>query len=319
MLKEIEESHYVYYGDSEESEKQFDRWLVNQGFLQDDEVKKQADAAASNKKLPNVKKKEKKIVLSSYVSPTPASSRKSDMTLSENLLSNKKHDNESDEKTPAPTKKVEKLPFVPLTHPKAWDYSTKADEKDYVTNLTDFYPRDPYTLEYEGIDLFKMNKELKGMSVNEVKEFMKKPLGQLVGQSGDKEFKQNRPPFYYKPKYIIDAQTKYKLEQIDEKRIDHAGMTLANDADLFQFKQAKKFVAHQQDKKAAQASSHGSYFNTNDTLKLIKSQLNEDKKSGIKDEKLEIVKKNYGQDLSDFMRDKRHDKMDQRYEKVFIC
>ena len=68
VLKEIEQSHYSYYENKEESEKFFDKWLINQGFLPDDEIQKQAQAAMSNIAIPKTKKKDKRIVLSSFVS-----------------------------------------------------------------------------------------------------------------------------------------------------------------------------------------------------------------------------------------------------------
>jgi hypothetical protein len=322
ILKEIERSHFTYYEDSEESAKNFDKWLMNQGFLSDQEVEEQAEEAATNNQA-KTKKKDKQMVLSSFVSgKTLINSKKAEAKAEE--------DKENEREKNLAKKK--KTPFVPLVHDKQWDYSVKPEKKEYVTNLADFFPRDPYTLAPINIDLVLLNKELKGMTLEQVKEFMKKPIN-----CTQKPVSLSERPFYYKPKNIIDAQTKYKIEELDEKRIDSAGLTLQNDTGLFQFQQAKKYVDKQVETRnlksrsmqaipteSKQDSAYGSYFNTVDTLKLIKEQLGTEattsrKSRPIKDEKLEIVRNNYGNDLKDFMTNKRHGVMDQKYEKVFIC
>ena len=92
--------------------------------------------------------------------------------------------------------------------------------KDYITNLNDFFTRDPYTKLPENLDLMLLNTELKGMSLDEVKEFMKKRL--IDDPRAFKRMRQMSPsvaivdpsdqrPVYYAPKNIIDAQTKIKL------------------------------------------------------------------------------------------------------------
>jgi hypothetical protein len=322
ILKEIEKSHFTYYEDSEESAKNFDKWLANQGFLSDKEVEKQAEKAAS-KNQAKTKKKDKQLLLSSFVS---------DKTLINNRKAEAEAEEAKNEKKKLAKKKVDPH-FVPIIHSKQWDYSVRPEGKEYVTNLGDFFPRDPYTLAPMNIDLVLLNKELKGMTLEQVKEFMKKP-----NESRNRPISLAERPFYYKPKNIIDAQTKYKLDEVDVKRIDSAGMTLQNDTDLFQFQQAQKFVdkaveARNSKSKSMQAipnetsqdksSSYGSYFNTADTLKLIKGQLGSEttKKTpkSSRDDKLNIVKNNYGEDLKDFMTNKRHGVIDQKYEKVFIC
>jgi hypothetical protein len=323
ILKEIEKSHFTYYENSDESAKHFDKWLMNQGFLRDEEVEKQAEAAANPPSQAKTKKKDKGMVLSSFVS-------------GKTLINNKKAEaakaaEEAEKAESERKKKLEKrTPFVPMNHAKQWDYSVRPEGKEYTTNLDDFFPRDPYTLAPMNLDLVLLNKELKGMSLIEVKEFMNKPI---KGVKQSPVISQEERPFYYKPKNIIDAQTKYKIAEVDEKRIDSAGMTLQNDTGLFQYKQAKRFVDKQVEaRRTAKArsmydigeeagSSYGSYFNTNDTLRMIKEQLGETKKmrARARDEKLDIVRGNYGDELKEFMTNKRHGVMDQKYEKVFIC
>jgi hypothetical protein len=194
-------------------------------------------------------------------------------------------------------------------HTKPWNYSTKAKGNDYITNLNDFFPRDPYTFLPKDLDLVLLNKELKGMSLDEVKQFMKKKLTNNPNGLTDLMDKSGRP-VYYKPRNIIDAQSKIRMPE-DTIPSNGAGMNLTNDIKSQPFRQAKKYIL--KSVKAKESSSHGSYFNTADTLKQIKNQLAES------DDKLKIVRKHYGDDLSDFMKDKRHNVMSQKYEKVFIC
>jgi hypothetical protein len=307
ILKEIEVAHLAYYENNQDPEKNFDKWLVNQGFLPDSEIEKQAQEALLEPKQPIVKKTKKTLVLSSYVSGQNKAETK----------------HESNDKNSFKNKKKTKLSksTAALIHPKEWDYSTKPKEKDYITNLSDFYPRDPYTLHPENVDLVLINKELKGMSLEQVKEFMKKTLKQKSGTDPNSvsNIPELRTPFYYKPKYIIDTQTKFKLDQIDEKKIDSTGLNLYNDPETIYFKQARQFVTNsaeerRQKQRRSISNAYGNQNPTTGTIDLIKSQLNEN----LKDEKLNIVKNVYGNDLKEFMVDKRHGTINQKYEKVFI-
>jgi len=221
-----------------------------------------------------------------------------------------------------------------------WNYSTKTKEKDYVINLNDFFPRDPYTKLPENLDLMLLNTELKGMSLDEVKEFMKKRL--IDDPRAFKRMRQMSPgvaivdasdqrPVYYAPKNIIDAQTKVKLSDENcPKPRDAAGFHFGNDINSFAFQEANRYLngkSRKNDKK--NSSSHVTYKNTEDTLSQIKnllktsddtsSNIAKSNKGKVKDEKLEIVRKNFGDNLADYMTDKRHGTMSQKFEKVFIC
>lgn len=140
------------------------------------------------------------------------------------------------------------------------------------------------------------------MSLEEVKEFMRKTLPR-------QNFTSNLPnerPVYYKPKYVKDLPKKSKVDE-NIVRIDKAGANLTNDPKSFPFKQVKKYLNKTSNR------CKDSYPNTESTVKLIKKQL------GASDENLNIIRRNHGDELSEYMKDKRSGKMSQKYEKVFIC
>ncbi len=160
------------------------------------------------------------------------------------------------------------------------------------------------------LDLVLVNKELKGMSLEQVKEFMRKKLSIYGPDTGVGSYDSNRP-VYYKPKHALDTQTKLKTEK--EHLNDEAWFNMCNDVKSFQFKQARKYVidGYKKDLSKKMDSFYGGYHNTKSTLRTVKEQL--------KDDKLTVVEKLYGKELSEYMKDKRNGKMSQKYEKVFIC
>ena len=187
-----------------------------------------------------------------------------------------------------------------------------------------------------------LNTELKGMSIDEVKEFMKKKL--INDPRAFKRMRQMSPgiivdptdqrPVYYAPKNIIDAQTKVKLAEDRTEPRDTAGFHFGNDIGAHVFQEANRFVEKSMNRKTTKkSSSHGTYKNTEDTLSQIKSLLKASDDASrsnkstnqasltnrVKDEKLDIVRKHYGDELANFMTDKRHGTMSQKFEKVFIC
>jgi len=167
----------------------------------------------------------------------------------------------------------------------SWNFSGKVHSKPYTANLTDFFPRDYYTCMPTDVELLFLNKELKGQSMNKVKKLMKKDLSNTVNSDKSEE-----RMVVFKPKSVLDVEVKAPVDTCIGR-----GNRLTS-------------------------LSYGDYYNTCGTLKEIKKQLFEaDARSGkFKDDKLKIVEKNYGKDLSNYMMDKRHGKMSQKYEKVFI-
>jgi hypothetical protein len=167
-----------------------------------------------------------------------------------------------------------------------WNSSGKVRTKPYTPNLTDFFPRDYYTCMPTDAELLFLNKELKGQSLNRVKNLIEKDLSNYSTNSeqGDERV------VVFKPKSVLDVDVKTPVDSCVGR--------------------GNKFTS----------LSYGDYYNSSGTLKEIKKQLCEADTQGGKcrDEKLKIVERVYGKDLSNYMMDKRHGKMSQKYEKVFI-
>ena len=350
ILKEIEQAHFAQFETKEDAENKFDIWLTNQGFPSSSksvDTKKskklpdldlRADSSKTSRTtgggLTSTMSKEQLDVIGSGDTATPFSIPMSRLP-STSITTDR--DGYSPKKYPKFGKKLGANSKSPKSPENPWNYSTKAKGKEYITNLNDFFPRDHYTKMPENLDLMLLNTELKGMSMEQVKEFMRKKLENnpnafkhiRTGSPGIMDPADERP-VYYAPKNIVDTQTKVRLPE-DTPAMDIAAFSFGNDINSFAFREAKRFVDNSQAKqkaKKAGLSSHGSYYNTEDTLSQIKGLLSTNttttgnnitnSKGQFKDEKLEIVRKNYGKDLADFMTDKRHGKMSQKYEKVFI-
>lgn len=286
VLKEVEIAHYTQFANEEDSERNFNEWLKIQGFLSEEADKENLLSQRSqihNQTLRSIEQNKKE----ESFNKSPPSTRKQ--------LTTKKPASKSNS----------------FKNEKPWNHSTKAVESEYIPHLEDYYPRDPYTFLPKDLDLVLVNKELKGMSLEQVKEFMKKNLGRV--ESASSLNRDSKRPVYFKPKNVLDSQTKSKID-ID-KLNDEAWLNMCNDVKSFQFQEAKKYVV-ESIKPKKQDSLYGGYYHTSESVKTIKRQLNS---KPVRDDKLEVVEKLYGKDLSNFMKDQRHGKMSQKYEKVFIC
>ena len=137
-----------------------------------------------------------------------------------------------------------------------WNISTKVPGKDYVNNLKDFYPRDQYTMMPKDVDLVLLNKELKGMSLEQIREFMNKNLSPataaaeiLTTAAASNEASSSRP-VYYKPKWVLDIEPKAKIP-LDERLVDEAAFAFSNDTRSLVYKQAANFVLKSKKRAAA--------------------------------------------------------------------
>ncbi|CAF0798567.1 unnamed protein product [Brachionus calyciflorus] len=295
ILKEIERAHFSIYVDKEESEKKFDTWLISQGFDSEGHLIEPPPKPEKEKKEYNLGLKNILLI------PDETESK---ITTNSKLDSDSKTvDNKSSSyKT---KRKEQKLNDKKIYHPKEWNYSTKPPEKNYITNLKDFFPRDPHTQLPLNLDLVMLNKELKGMSLEQVKEFMRK---NLKSHPSTPSLKSERP-VYFKPKNIVDAQAKIRSEEY-QLGIDNAGLFLGDDIDSFGYKQARNFIRNNYEN--LNSDDHVSYYENapcHFRPHTVKKYI---------DDKLEIVKNTYGEGLADFMMDRRSGKMRGKYEKVFI-
>lgn len=288
----------MFYETRDESEQHFDNWLASQGFH-------------PTESKPSIKNSNQSTTTTATTTLESAGATNSSLNLNDAASSMRMANQPAD------------VEFPPLIHAKDWNYSTKPDKPEYVTNLDDLYPRDPFTQMPENLDLILVNNELKGMSLEQVKHFMKKKLQhnnanhhhhQVASSSSTQKITRGgRQPFYYRPKHVLDVQAKTKLDEA-KRPLDEAGVNLTNDKNTFPFRQLDKFVSNSKISSSKSSTLYGNYQKTDSTVKLIKQQL-----ATTNDDKLNIVNQNYGSDLRDFMTDKRHAKMSQKYEKVFIC
>ena len=373
ILKDVEKAHMSFYeNDPVKSKQNFNIWLENQGFASNEKISQSSDKIKAN--LSNTsttstaadtlvaqKKPKSSTIISAQTSskktdpqPTPIKDFindddqssinyyyktddlvKSQPNLNNNVVENSRKRQVKSGISDAKKKKTNTKSISNI----AWNYSTKAPEKDYINNLKDFFPRDPYTCLPKNLNLVLLEKELRGMSLEEVKEFMNKNLEKPhLNLNHDPFSNKMNPNVVYKPKNIIDVPAKVKIPK-EERVIDEAGFNLCNDKTAFPYKQATKFIERSQSidkircdlinnrnilKKENSRIESSSSSKTQDsnmtdsifTLNRAKNQFKLENQE--KDEKLERIRVNYGSELSEFMKDRRHGNLSQKYEKVFI-
>ena len=307
ILQEMERAHLALYPNKEESGKKFDKWLENIAEAKEpvDLIKENIDDKDfnSNNLIEDENVESKQTLISnktfqtsqpSFISSSKTKSSKATVDFATSSLIRSElpafmeaNLKENTEKKFKPILKKKEI----SVNAKPWNFSTKTREVEYLPNLGDFYPRDQYSNLPVNEDLVLLNQVLRGMSVAEIREFMKK--NNDVEKTVVKKRSEERP-VHFKPRNIVDAQSKVRNPP-GKVPVDLAGLTLCNDAESFAFKEAMKVLSK-----------------NNSDKRISKS---EDK---IMDDKLKVVEREFGKDMSDIMRD-RHGKMSQRYEKVFIC
>ena len=167
-----------------------------------------------------------------------------------------------------------------------------------------------------------LHHQLNGLTLEEIKEFMRKSLmekAEFIREKQDKiekaktkngkkksiknsakSFKSDRP-VYYKPKHVLDYESKAKAAD-DLINFTSAGFNLSDDPKTFPYQQSKRVIQKQQDKgqKNILTSIHDKKLNTGD------------------EEYKKIISSNFSKELYDFMTTK-NGKINPKYEKVFIC
>ncbi len=372
ILKDVEKAHMSFYeNDPVKSKQNFNIWLENQGFPSSEKQSQSPDKTKSNitntpttimTAADTTKKKQKSSNITTQsasrkIDTQPTSIKdlikdddqssinyyyktdnlaKSQPNLNDNAFienSRKrqvKSSNSDTKKKKTNTKSISNM---------GWNYSTKTPKKDYVNNLKDFFPRDPYTCLPNNLNLVLLEKELRGMTLEQVKEFMNKNLEKPhLNLNHDPFSNKINPNVVYKPKNIIDVPTKVKIPK-EERLIDEAGFNLCNDKTAFPYKQATKFIERSKsiDKircdiiNTKNTKKHNSRIDSSDSSKTVDSNVTSDSIFTLsrakkqfklenleKDEKLERIRINYGSELSEFMKDTRHGNISQKYDKVFI-
>lgn len=295
ILLEIEREHSVLQteinlglGDKQTEHKIFDNWLTNQKFINKNQVADQSivphrESITAKKKLPSIKKAH------------------DDETSDEEEPKRTVHAGKIDKRKGIPVRNK----YIPLEHDNEWNYSTKVSEKEYMRNLDDFYPRDPYTCMPNDIDILLLYRHLNGMTLEQVKEFMQnneKDKADIIKLAKlDQEYRKNKKqtsksnskerPVYYRPMNIIDYESK-KMQSPEDKHLDEVGLNLTNDKNSFYFKDSKKFIENK--------SSTYSKHQPDDVLEIKN-----------------MIEFYFNSDLYDYMKDK-NGKIHPKYEKVFI-
>lgn len=352
ILLEIEKAHSILLENKQQSAKKFDTWLKNQSFIKENNNNKMSErnetilaikAAGddNSKKLPQIIKtsgsdserfRNHEVIRRDSRKRQP--SALSSTTQSEDLMSSQELiDADRKRKETLKNEEIENL------HSSKWNYSTKVEEKVYTKNLDDFYPRDPYTFLPEDTELTLLHRQLSGMTLEEVKEFMKKNLKEreeyvknkkemideaklkatkkarkysvnikTVSKEKDKiETKSDNRQVYYKPKHIFDYETKTKSND-ESNKIHMATMNFGNDPTAFQFKQSKKYV----EKNRSEPTIHKSR-----PRNKAKSSIPISEDAEVANDVRQIIERYFDRSLYEFMTLK-NGQINPKYEKVFI-
>lgn len=349
VLLEIERAHSILYDSKKKSANQFDNWLNTQSFIVKPNSKlkpaeSEPDLTARSKESPRKAKNPAKVSHPDYEESLVKMSK----TQLDNggagggkktLSARRQMYNSTEQSDVSLFSRQESQEFnYDLKQPSAimhnehneatdsktnWDYSTKVEEKEYVKNLDDFYPRDPYTRLPQDDEMLLLHHQLNGLTLDEVKEFMRKNLmekAEFIRSKQEKiekaktkngkiklakqsavSFKSDRP-VYYKPKHVLDYEAKARAAN-DIETFTVAGFNLGDDPKSFSYQQSKKLVER-----------HQKPLERQNTL----SNIHNKKIISGDDEYRKIISSNFGKELYDFMTTK-DGKINPKYEKVFIC
>lgn len=306
LLKQVKTAYDYYFEDKEIAEKNFEDWLILQVNVASDDshVKEKRRVHQS---LENFKSHS----TNSYLRPSTDSVTPLARSNSNLIRTRTAWEEEPTKQSQSTIKRAKLKPLTSFRADIDWNYSIKTNKKSYVQNLNDFYPRDQYTCLPTDEDLLFLNKELKNQPMEKVKNLIKKDLSH-VNQSENNTERQ----VVYRPKHVLDAKTRMK----SHNSLDNAAALHLNPGDInsFAYKQTRRYFGENLRKESSPA--YGSFRCNPSAVKKIKAQLIDDgPPRRVRDEKLNIVERHYGRELSNFMEDKRHGKMSQKYEKVFIC
>jgi hypothetical protein len=316
VLLEIERAHTILHENKKKSTKKFDNWLNTQSFI------KPEMSQTNSKKLPKLKnsydsenddertpRKEQQNIKKRIVTSSAAHS---DVThlfhRSQEIETSDLKQTDIDDETKS-----------------QWNYSTKVNGKSYIKNLDDFYPRDQYTCLPPDGDLLLLHHQLSGLTLDEVKSFMKKNLKEREEflkiqqnkidkskyQGGKKKKIKNsassssslksKRTVMYKPKNVLDYETKARPLD-DFSKINDAAFTLSEDPTSFYYQETRKIV-NKSDPVLNQKKKNVSFSRS---------------KKNVDDKFKSTVETYFNNDLYEFMKTKNGN-INPKYEKVFIC
>ncbi|CAF0904957.1 unnamed protein product [Adineta ricciae] len=179
-----------------------------------------------------------------------------------------------------------------------WNISTRCKPNPYITDLTDAYPRDPFTKmppKQDAVDIYRL---LQNMTLTDVKKFLERRKERSIEPQDVEERAQKQRPVVYAPCHVDDIQTLHKATPGEEsyqplRYFDEGGLHHTNDA------QGSVFY-HQL------SEAMGGKENTF----LSRYHANEDRT------KWDLFQQ-YGSELIDFLTDHRG-RFKRQYDKVFI-
>jgi hypothetical protein len=285
-----------------QADKVFESWLTEQGF------KHVSSSIASHKKeaskLPEIPKYEKREEVPKFKKEktriTSAATTASSFSNLHGILKTKNDETPADDKPDGDP--------VRFRTPR-WNISTRLNKEPYLKNLDDFYPRDPYTLMPTDVELLLLHRELNGLSIEEIKEFMAENFKNKAIQNKQKidiiesttkkmhTIKPNTErEHYYKPKNIMDYEPK-KKDAEHHYGIDQASFALSRTPTSSCYEKTKSFLVD----KYKQTSSP----NINNDEVLVDGK--------------NFFELYFDTELYEFMKDKKNGKISKKYEKVFIC
>lgn len=171
------------------------------------------------------------------------------------------------------------------------------------------------------------------MSLEQVKEFMRRKLPRELVQS---KRASNERAAVYRSNHVIDLPKKKDMvtTEINSGLTDESGLHLTNDSRTHPFvlvddyltrknsqsneqQEQLKFIDEEND--LSKAYEGGGDDDEMDSSNTVISLLRRPRVGGVGDENLDIIRRTYGNELCEFMTDKRSGKLNKKYHKVFIC
>lgn len=156
------------------------------------------------------------------------------------------------------------------------------------------------------------------MSLEQVKLFMRKKFPRELVESKKLA---NERPVYYRSNHVIDLPKKMSTTSNMGALSDESGLHLTNDPRSHPFKLIDDFLGKNSGGKLNDEQNDGdddADAEFSDTvISLIKKPRGKTRYGS--DENLDIIRRNYGNELYEFMMDKRSGKLNKKYHKVFIC
>lgn len=168
------------------------------------------------------------------------------------------------------------------------------------------------------------------MSLEQVKEFMKRKLPRELVQS---KRASNERAAVYRSNHVIDLPKKKDMitTEVNSGLTDESGLHLTNDSRTHPFVLVDDYLtrknsqSNEQQRQLQFIDDHEAYEGGGDDDELdssntVISLLRRPRRvAGVGDENLDIIRRTYGNELCEFMTDKRSGKLNKKYHKVFIC